>query len=622
MIKKELLIFELFIIKRTDLFREAPSGSRRIIQIPKFKPQANLNVSKKQEITIRLAGYSQDGIQSMGSLLAKLAGRSGYRVMTYMTIPATVAGGNSIYQLRIGNRSILTPGDEADVLVALYQDSLEAHISLLKAGGVLLCDSKHCQPEGKVPDGTHVYALPITDLLESALGGHAMKGKNMFLLGMLSRLLGLDDAKVEDLALERFRKKDESVIQNVRTALMAGLEYEWSGRRPDIHLDEAKHSCEAVTMDGNSAVAYGLISAGVRYGASYPITPATSIMEVLIEELPKYNGVFLQTEDELAAAAAAIGMSYGGNLAVTSTSGPGMSLKMECLGWATMAEMPLIVVDVQRGGPSTGIPTQVEQSDLLQSVYGSHGDAPRVVLAARDVEECFSICKDAAAIAKQYSTPVVILSDQGLSTRIEAFDKPDWNTCIVEPKLDQEARPADFVPYPADALTHHAPPGCRIESGRYPVMTGLEHDTTSGPNPGPANHMTMTAKRRKKFQMLEEATPMPEMLGDDQGDLLLISWGSSFGATREAVMRMEAEGRKASHMHLRTLYPLKLEIRNVLERFKRVYTVELNDAGIYGAGQLATLIRSVTGCDRVRSIAKTDGQTFKVREILKAVANA
>ncbi|HOO93152.1 MAG TPA: 2-oxoacid:acceptor oxidoreductase family protein, partial [Opitutales bacterium] len=266
-------------------------------------------MSKKQEITIRLAGYSQDGIQSMGSLLAKLAGRSGYRVMTYMTIPATVAGGNSIYQLRIGNRSILTPGDEADVLVALYQDSLEAHISLLKAGGVLLCDSKHCQPEGKVPDGTHVYALPITDLLESALGGHAMKGKNMFLLGMLSRLLGLDDAKVEDLALERFRKKDESVIQNVRTALMAGLEYEWSGRRPDIHLDEAKHSCEAVTMDGNSAVAYGLISAGVRYGASYPITPATSIMEVLIEELPKYNGVFLQTEDELAAAAAAIGMS-------------------------------------------------------------------------------------------------------------------------------------------------------------------------------------------------------------------------------------------------------------------------------------------------------------------------
>ena len=447
--------------------------------------------------------------------MAKLAGRW-EPVMTYMTIPATVAGGNSIYQLRIVNLSILTPGDEADVLVALYQDSLQSHIGLLKAGGILLCDSKHCQPEGVAPEGTQVYALPITDLLESALGGHAMKGKNMFLLGMLSRLLGLDDAKVEDLALERFRKKDESVIHNVRTALMAGLDYEWSGRCPSIHLDDPKHSCEAVTMDGNSAMAYGLISAGVRYGASYPITPATSIMEVLIEELPKYNGIFLQTEDELAAAAAAIGMSYGGNLAVTTTSGPGMSLKMECLGWATMAEMPLLVVNVQRGGPSTGIPTQVEQSDLLQSIYGSHGDAPRVVLAARDVEECFAICKDAAAIAKQYSTPVVILSDQGLSTRIEAFDKPDWNACYVEPKLDQEDRPADFVPYPADGLTHHAPPGCRIGSGRYPVMTGLEHDTMSGPNPGAANHMTMTAKRRKKFQMLEDATPMPEEL-DDKG---------------------------------------------------------------------------------------------------------
>ena len=231
-----------------------------------------------------------------------------------------------------------------------------------------------------------------------------------------------------------------------------------------------------ITLDGNTALAYGLLAAGVRYGAGYPITPWTSIMETLRAELPKYGGLFIQTEDELAAISYALGFSYAGHLSVTGSSGPGLSLKMEALGWATMAEMPLIVINVQRGGPSTGLPTNVEQSDLMQAVYGSHGDAPRVVLAPRNVEGCFYVALEAARIARTYSTPVIILTDQGLATRIEAFDEPALDTLMVDPNPDLSDRPVDFKPYPLDSMTRHSPPGTRIASGIYPTVSGLEHD--------------------------------------------------------------------------------------------------------------------------------------------------
>ena len=351
-------------------------------------------MSENRKITIRIAGHSQDGIQSLGTLLAKLAGRSGYKVMTYMTIPATIAGGNSIYQLRIGVDPILISGDFADVLIALYPDSLEGHIGTLQEGGTLIIDSD--QIDVSTIEGNYdIRALPLTKMLEDLFEGKGARGKNMMLLGMLSNLLGIDRTKVEALALEKFGRKGEAVLNNVKTTLYAGFDYQWEGSAPAISLPKSEDTGEQVSMDGNSAVAYGLIAAGIRYGAAYPITPATSVMEVLREEFPKYKGIFVQTEDEIAAVCAAIGMSYSGHLAVTSTSGPGLSLKMEALGWATMAEMPLIVVNVQRGGPSTGIPTQVEQSDLMATIFGSHGDAPRIVLAARNVEECFHIGREA-----------------------------------------------------------------------------------------------------------------------------------------------------------------------------------------------------------------------------------
>jgi 2-oxoglutarate ferredoxin oxidoreductase subunit alpha len=620
MIKKDLLITIRFIIKIAHLVGvwESRRSDRRALTQDQGDSQKEGNMPPlRKEIIIRIVGHSQDGIQSLGSLLAKLAGRSGYQVMTYMTIPATIAGGASVYQLRIGTEAILTSGDDADMLIALHQDSLDAHLSLLKNGGILLVDADQTGTAA-LAASYEVHALPLTSLTEALLGGKS-KGMNMFLLGMLCSLLGIDSEKVEALALERFGKKSEAVLEQVRKALNGGFDFTWPSTAPAIRLERSTNVQAQVTMDGNSALAFGLIASGIRYGAAYPITPATSIMEVLREELPKYKGIFVQTEDEIAAVCAAIGMSYAGHLAVTSTSGPGMSLKMEALGWATMAEMPLIVVNVQRGGPSTGIPTQVEQSDLMQTIFGSHGDAPRIVLGARNVEECFHICKEAVQLAREYSTPVIILSDQGLSTRIEGFAKPDLDQAMLAPVLDVGDRPEDFLPYPPDSITRHAPPGSKMLGGKYPTVTGLEHDHAGGPNAGPANHMKMTAKRRAKFVQLEASAPEPELFGENHGEVLLVSWGSSFGAARESTLRLQEKGRKVSHLHLKMLFPLKASAGKIFDGFERVLTVELNDKGVYGCGQLGMMLRAVTARPQIASICKTDGLTFKVKEILAQI---
>ena len=343
-------------------------------------------------------------------------------------------------------------------------------------------------------------------------------------------------------------------------------------------------------------------------------------MEILRAELPKYGGIFVQAEDEIASISTALGFSYSGHLAVTGSSGPGLSLKMEALGWGVMAEMPLIVVNVQRGGPSTGLPTNVEQSDLLQAIYGSHGDSPRVVLAPKNVEDCFFIALEAARIAKKYSTPVIILTDQALATRIEAFDEPDLAQIMVDPKPDLSERPTDFKPYPLDGLTRHAPPGARMATGKFPTVTGLEHDEMGHPSANPAMHAKMTAKRREKIKALTADLKVPEIFGDTEGEVLLVSWGSTWGPVREAIGRLRNAGMKAGQLHLRHLHPLQNGLDAIYNRYKHVLVVELNDEGLYGYGQLATVLRARYVNPAIRSITKTDGLTFKVREVVEGVA--
>ena len=586
--------------------------------------RATSSLAPIADVVIRFAGNSQDGIQAVGGFLARLAGRSDQEVMTYMTIPSTISGGPSIFQVRIGSGEILSAGDRADLLVAFYQHSYESHRASLRPGGVLLYDSAHVTPN---PDDKEItaVAVPMTAATIEAVGGSSKeKGKNIYVLGLLARMFDLDVTKLTQLIKERFGGKNEDIVRNALLAFDAGYAY------PAEHLSHCLFRLEKpvlaaggrpqVTTDGNTALTLGLLAAGVRHGAGYPITPWSSIMESLRTELPKYGGLFVQCEDEIAAISTALGFSYCGHLAVTGSSGPGLSLKMEALGWATMAEMPLIVVNVQRGGPSTGMPTNIEQSDLLQAIYGSHGDCPRVVLAPKNVEDCFYIALEAARIAREFSTPVIILTDQALATRIEAFDEPELAKLMVELKPDLSPRDATFKPYPLDQLQRHAPPGSVMGSGKYPTVTGLEHDELGHPTANPGLHMKMTAKRREKIKSVAATLPAPELFGDQSGNVLLIGWGCTYGPIREALGRLRGAGATAGHLQLRHIHPLDHGLEEIFVRYQHILVVEINDEGLYGFGQLATLLRARYCIPSIGSITKTDGLTYKVSEIVERVA--
>ncbi len=597
-----------------------PPGKRAEIpnDAPDHPERADLRPESIDDAVIRLAGNSQDGIQSVGAFLARLAGRSDQDVMTYMTIPSTISGGPSIFQVRMGTGEILSAGDEADFLVAFYQHSYQDHISFLKEGGVLLYDSDNVEPD--LDDKRFVYVgVPITGLTVEALGGTAKdKGKNIFVLGLIAKIFYLDVDKLKKLIGEKFAGKDESIVNTALMAFQAGYNYPVGTVLSKLyqfeHVERVGGRAQ-ITMDGNQALAYGLLAGGVRYGAGYPITPWSSIMEILRRELPKYGGLFVQSEDELAAVSTALGFSLAGYLSVTGSAGPGISLKTEAIGWASMAEMPIIIVNVQRGGPSTGLPTNVEQSDLFQAIYGGHGDSPRVVLAAQTVEDCFYIAVEAAKIARKYSTPVFILSDTSLATRIEAFDEPDLEKIMQDPKLDLTPRDT-FQPYPLDAITQHAVPGTRILDGKYPLVTGLEHDEMGHPTGSPKLHMAMTAKRRTKLQKLAEEIPPPEVYGDAEGDMLLIGWGSTYGPIHDAVKLGRKEGEKMAAIHLRHIHPLPNGLDKIFAKFQRIVVVEMNDEGMYGYGQLATLLRACYCDPKIQSLTKTDGLTYRVKEIL------
>ena len=583
-------------------------------------------VSNVSEAIIRIAGNSQDGIQAIGGFLARLAGRSEQEVMTFMTIPSTISGGPSIFQVRIGSGEVLSSGDEADVLLCFYQHSYEDHVSSLKKGGIVLYDSDHVEPKAEWQQTYHHLGVPISGLTVEAIGGTAKdKGKNIFSLGLIAKMFDLNLPKLEKLIGERFTGKDPSILNNALAAFHAGYGHSLGSVLEVFKfVDSQKKDHPQIVMNGNEALGFGLIAAGVRFGAGYPITPWSDIMELLRRELPKYGGTFVQTEDEIAAISMAIGASYAGRVAVTGSSGPGISLKTEALGWAVMAEMPLVIVDVQRGGPSTGMPTNVEQSDLNIAVFGGHGDSPRVVIAPANVEDCFYMAIEAVNIARKYSVPVIILSDQGIASRIEAFEEPNLE------KVCQDISPdftpvADHKPYdlaPVDGVTRHVAPGTRIASGKYPVVTGLEHDELGHPTGSPKLHAQMSAKRRKKLQALGAALPLPQIYGPAEGNILLVGWGSTEGPIKEAAARARAAGDSVSSLHIRHVNPMPNGLENIFSGFNHVFVVEMNDEGIYGYGQLASLLRARYCDPKIRGINKVDGLNWKVKDILSRANDA
>ena len=580
-------------------------------------------ISAINEAVIRIAGNSQDGIQAIGGFLARLAGRSEQEVMTFMTIPATISGGASIFQVRMGSGEVLSSGDEADVLLAFYQHSYDAHMGSLKKGGIVLFDSDHVVAKPELEKDYHHVGIPISGLTVEAIGGTAKdKGKNIYALGLIAKMFDLNLPKLEKLIGERFTGKDPSILNNALAAFHAGYGHSLGNLVETFKfVDAQKKEGHQVVMNGNEAIGYGLIAAGVRFGAGYPITPWTDIMELLRRELPKYGGSFIQCEDEIASISMAIGASYAGRVAVTGSSGPGIALKTEALGWAIMAEVPLVVIDVQRGGPSTGMPTNIEQSDLNIAINGGHGDSPRVVIAPAIVEDCFYMAIEAVDIARKYSVPVILLTDQGIGSRIEAFVEPNLEKVCqdISPDLTPVATHKPYDLSAKDGITQHVKPGTRIMDGKYPIATGLEHDEYGHPSGSPKLHMQMSAKRRIKLQALAATLPVPKVYGPPEGNVLLVGWGSTEGPIREAVDRARAAGDSVSSLHIKHVHPLPNGLENIFSGFNHVLVVEMNDEGLYGCGQLGSVLRARYCDPKIQGINKTDGLTWKVKEILERV---
>jgi 2-oxoglutarate ferredoxin oxidoreductase subunit alpha len=548
------------------------------------------------EHIVEVISDSGEGAQRCGQSLAAIAARMGNGIWTTEIIPAeiqpparSVAGASGI-RIRIGSQRITNGGDQTDLVVAFNEQVLIGRVQAkeLKPGATIILESmwgQHRDPavvasytqtvEGLRKDGFKVYEAPL-DARCKELVNDPRKGKNMFVLGLLCNLYGLDPVLAREQIARIFGKKDDKVIQSNVALYEAGAAWGEANLDFKYHIPAQKSTEAQIVVNGNTAIALGVMASGMDICAMYPITPATSASHYLSEVFEKVGGLVHQAEDEIAACAFAIGASYAGKCAVTITSGPGYSLKQEAIGLAVMAEIPLVVVNVQRGGPSTGQPTKVEQGDALAAIFGSHGDAPKVVMAPCSIEDCFYSVITARKIAETFGMVVVVLSDASLSTAQQPFPRPQFSEDWLAPPVDQTPVPAGARPYDWDAVTglsRRFQPG---QPGGMHTLTGLAHDRSSKVAYDPSINEEGLRARSLKLAALQKTLKAPPVFGGSDGDLLLVGWGSTMGAIEEAVTRLRAEGLAVSSMHLRFLQPMPSGIREILKRFKHVMTIEGN----------------------------------------------
>ncbi|MCP3986400.1 MAG: 2-oxoacid:acceptor oxidoreductase subunit alpha [bacterium] len=548
------------------------------------------------EHVVEIVSDSGEGAQKCGQSFASIAARMGNGIWTVEIIPAEIqpparsVEGASGNRIRLGSGAITNGGDAADLVVAFNEHVLLGRLrdGELKPGCIILLESKwrtDRDPEIStlyaticnelVEGGYRVYEIPMeTECLR--LVTDARRGKNMFVLGLLCRIYSLDRALALEQVALTFAKKGESVIAPNQRLLEAG--WGWAEENLDIRFSvPATPATEPrLVVNGNTALGLGVMASGMEVCAMYPITPATSASHYLSEVFQNVGGVVHQAEDEIAACAFAIGASYAGKCAVTITSGPGYSLKQEGIGLAVMAEIPLVVVNVQRGGPATGQPTKVEQGDLLSACFGSHGDAPKVVMAVSDIEDCFYSVITARKIAEMFNVVVVLLSDASLGTAQQPFPRPDFHEDWLAPPVDQSPVPEGVTPYdwnPKTGLARRFIPG---QPNGMHTLTGLAHDSRSRIAYDPAVNQEGIRRRSLKLAALQKTLKTPPLFGDEKGELLVIGWGSTKGAIEEAVQRVRADGYSVSALHLKFLQPMASGIKEVLQGFERVMTVETN----------------------------------------------
>ncbi len=564
------------------------------------------------DITVRFSGEGGEGPISAGEILGKTLVRSGLDIFTFQSLPAEIKGGNAWYQIRAARHNPQSQGDLVHLLVCWDSEAFGLHHKVTGTEGVLLHDAKFNPPIAH--DGT-VYAIPF-DRISRDIGNP--RSKNAVVLGAICALLSVPLENLESEMWRRWGKAGEKLMNLNLAAARAGNEYARTKvERTDSLSLETGAALTEMILHGNQAITLGAIAAGCDFFAGYPITPASSILEQLAEDLPRLGGTVLQVEDEIAALGAVLGGSFAGRKAMTATAGPGVSLMSEMIGLSSMAEIPCVIVDAMRGGPSTGLPTKVEQSDLNLAVYGSHGDAPRIVLAPSTVEECFYMTVDAFNLAELCQMPVFLLTDSSLANRAQTMRRPDVSSL----KIVHRMRPADmnggsgtngdYKRYlnTDDGASPFAFPG---QDDAFYTATGLEHDEYGHPNMRPENHTKMSVKRWHKLEIARKEGPRPRYYGDDSAELGIITWGSGEGSAVEAIQLAAAKGLPVAGMQLRMLSPFHDdEIRAFYDKRKLVIVTELNFTG-----QLAHKLRGDLGLERVVSFTKCEGLAFSPLEIL------
>jgi len=568
-------------------------------------------MSRVHDIVIRIGGESGEGVISTGELTTLAAARAGFYVYTFRTYPAEIKGGHAVFQLRLSDHPLYSQGDELDVLLAFNQEGYDKHHAELRSGGTLVYDRDQVEEASVRAEKT--FGVPLTSIARDEI--KMPLAKNMVALGALARLFSIPEEITRELVEEKFKKKGAAVIQKNLEALTAGGNY-IEKNFPDLealHIT-VKPTDTRLVLSGNEAIGLGAIVAGCREYFGYPITPASDIMEFLAEELPKLGGTMLQVEDEIAALAMAIGSSFAGKKAMTATSGPGFSLMTELMGLAGMAEVPVVVADIQRAGPSTGMPTKMEQGDLNLAAYGSHGEAPRIVVAPINVEDCFYQTITAFNLAEKYQVPVVLLSDQSLAYRTECIRRPDLSRVQVWEREMFQATNGDGYKRYAFSETGVSPMAIPGTSGGNYVATGLEHSETGRPRYDPATHQKMTDKRFRKVTAATRDFPAVETLGDADAELGIVSWGSTLGSVREAVELARAKGIKVVSFYPHVIHPLANGyLINDLKRVKRLIVPEVNMLG-----QFAGLIERQYRGEVIR-LNVYGGLPFKTRTIVEKI---
>jgi 2-oxoglutarate ferredoxin oxidoreductase subunit alpha len=489
---------------------------------------------EKVDLVVRIGGESGEGIISAGEILTMACARAGFNVCTFRSYPAEVRGGHSMFQMRAANFPIFSASDEVHILVALNQEAYDRHYRQLGKGGILIYDPAETQPHSR--DDLLLYAAPFKDLTINKV--QAPQTKNIVVLGIIAELFLMPMDKLQEIIREKFGRKGQAILEKDLFALQVGADYarEYIQKQDPHQLGRGEGEPRLV-LSGNMAITLGALMGGCRFFAGYPITPASDILETMMVEMPKLGGVSLQVEDEISSLAMVIGASFAGKKAMTATSGPGLSLMTELIGLAAMAELPAVIVDVQRGGPATGIPTKTEQGDLFASVFGGHGDAPRVVLAPSTVEDCFYQTIRAFNLAERTQGPVLILSDQALAQRFETISIPDFSQIQMEDRLI--VAPEDSANYQRYQITDSgvSPMGMPGMPGAY-IARGLEHDGGGLPNYEPTLHEQMQEKRfRKLDSVLDNSSLNLERWGNPAAEIGIISWGSTEGTIREAVQQ-------------------------------------------------------------------------------------